>query len=142
MDNIDNNLNGNNTMFDIIPANKENDLLQSIHDKNKMDIDTDNQQKDISSDEIPLTDDTVSLSKKRIRTQMDDTSSDEIQSTEDSSNLTKKPKRIGGNITIKFKNKKLPFKKTKRKIQSKKRKSSTIKHNKLNYKHKRHTHKK
>jgi hypothetical protein len=132
MDNIDNKSEGENSLFDINPNDKENDLLQPIKDENNnMDIANDNQ----SSDE------SVPLIKKRSRTQLDDDSMDDVQSMDESIPLTKKPK-LGGNTSMKIKSKKLPLKKTRRKIHPKKRTSSTIKHNKLKHKQKRNTRRK
>ena len=134
MDNMDNKSEGENSLFDINPTDKENDLLQPIKDENNnMDIVNDNQ----SSDEVQSSDTSVPLIKKRSRTQSDDDSMDEVQSMNTSIPLTKKPRRVrsaGGNRTRKIKSKKLPLKKTTRKTHPKKRTSSTIKHNKLKHK--------
>ena len=133
MDTIDNNSEGENTLFDINPTDKENDLLQPIKDENNnMDIANDNQ----SSDEVQSSDTSAPLTKKRSRTQLD-----EVQSVDTSMPLTKKPK-LGGNRTRKIKSKNLHLKKSKRMIRPKKQTSSTIKQNKLKHKHKRNTRRK
>ena len=100
MDNMDNNSEEKNSIFDINPTDKENDLLQPIKDENNMDIVNDNQSSDTS----------VPLIKKRTRTQSDDDSIGEVQSMDDSPPLTKKSK-LGGNRSRKIKSKKLPLKK-------------------------------
>jgi|AntAceMinimDraft_6_1070360.scaffolds.fasta_scaffold17271_1 hypothetical protein len=140
MDNIDNKIEGDNSLFDINPTNKENDLLQPIKDENNMDIVNDSQS---SNQSVPLT-------KKRTRPQSDDESNEEsneeeVQSMDESMPLTKKPSRVrsvGGNRSRKLKRKKLHLKKTKRNIHPKKRTSSTIKHNKLKHRQKRNTRRK
>jgi hypothetical protein len=143
MDNTDNKSEGENTLFDINPTDKENDLLQPINDeKNNMDIANDNQ----PSNEVQSSNESEPLTKKRARIQtdddsIDDDSMDEVQSMDESIPLTKKPK-LGGNRSRKIKSKKLPLKKTRRKIHPKKRTSSTIKHNKLKHKQKRNTRRK
>lgn len=142
MDNMDNKSEGENSLFDINPTDKENDLLQPIKDENNnMDIANDNQ----SSDEVQSSDTSAPLTKKRSRTQLDDDSMDEVQSMDTSIPLTKKPRRVrsaGGNRSRKIKSKKLSLKKTTRKICPKKRMSTTIKHNKLKHKQKRNTRRK
>ena len=142
MDNTDNKSEGENTLFDINPTDKENDLLQPIKDENNMDVANDNQ----PSNEVQSSNESVPLIKKRARIQtdddsIDDDSMDEVQSMDESIPLTKKPK-LGGNRSRKIKSKKLSLKKTTRKICPKKRMSTTIKHNKLKHKQKRNTRRK
>lgn len=141
MDTIDNNSEGENSLFDINPTDKENDLLQPIKDENNMDIVNDNQ----SSVEVQSSDTSAPLTKKRSQTQLDDDSMDEVQTMDTSIPLTKKPRQVrsvGGNSSKKIKSKNLHLKKTKRMIRPKKQTSSTIKHNKLKHKHKRNTRRK
>ena len=144
MDNTDNKSEGENTLFDINPTDKENDLLQPIKDENNMDVDI-----DVANDRQSIDESASPLSNKRSRTQRqaDDESGDEVQTIGETTDLplTKKPKRVknvGGNRTRKIKSKKLHLKKTRRKIHPKKRTSSTIKHNKLKHKQKRNTRRK
>ena len=76
MDNMDNDSEEKNSLFDINPTDKENDLLQPIKDENNMDVDI-----DVANDRQSIDESASPLSNKRSRTQRqaDDESGDEVQ---------------------------------------------------------------